>query len=55
VACSIYKLAYGANFLICSKLFAMGKSIGYFVFHEVIYVINKIFKGLISWPKGDDM
>jgi hypothetical protein len=55
VACSIYKLAHGANFLICSNLFDVGKSTIYLVFHEVVYAINKIFKGLISWPKGDDM
>jgi hypothetical protein len=55
VACSIYKLAHGVNFPICSKLFALGKSTIYLVLHEVVYTINKIFKNLISWPKGDDM
>lgn len=55
MVCSIYKLAHGVNFPICSKLLAMGKSTIYLVLHEVVYTINKIFKNLISWPKGDDM
>ncbi len=37
VACSIYKLALGANFLICSRLFVVGKSTVYLLLHEVVY------------------
>jgi hypothetical protein len=36
MSCAIYKLAHGANFLICSKLFAIGKSTTTLVLHEVV-------------------
>jgi hypothetical protein len=55
VACVIYKLAQNVFLLICSKLFALGKSILLCVLHEVIYTINKVFKSLISWPNEHKM
>jgi hypothetical protein len=51
MTCAIYTLAHGANFLICNKLFAIGKSTT-LVLHEVVDVMNVIFKKLISWPNG---
>jgi len=51
----MYKLAQNLSLLICSKLFALGKSILLCVFHEVIYAINKVFKSLISWPNKHKM
>jgi hypothetical protein len=35
---SIYKLVQGVNLLICSELFAIGKSIIFVVPHEFMYV-----------------
>jgi hypothetical protein len=52
MSCAIYKLAHGANFLISSKLFAIGKSTTTLVLHEVVDVMNVIFKKLLSWPNG---
>jgi len=51
MSCAIYTLAHGANFLICSKLFAIGKSTT-LVLHEVVDVMNVISKKLMSWPNG---
>jgi hypothetical protein len=55
VSCVIYKLAHGYNFLICSKLFAIGKSIVSLVLHEFFALVNIVFRKLISWPVGVDM
>ncbi len=54
MSCAIYKLAHGANFLICDDLFAIGKSIVTLVLYEVD-VVNVIFNKLISWPIGLEM
>ncbi len=51
MSCAIYTLTYGANFLICGKLFAIRKSTT-LVLHEVVDVMNVIFKKLMSWPNG---
>ncbi len=55
MSCVIYKLAHNYNFLICSKLFAIGKSIVSLVLHEFVALVNTIFRKLISWPMGADM
>jgi hypothetical protein len=41
--------AHNVNFLVCSKLFTIGKSIVSLVFHEFVSVINVTFKKLIYW------
>ncbi len=50
VSCAIYMFALNVNFLVCSKLFTIGKSIVSLVLHEFVTVINVTFKKLISWP-----
>jgi hypothetical protein len=52
MSCVIYKLAHGANFLVCSELFAIGKLIISLVLHEFVKAINITFTKLISWPIG---
>ncbi len=47
VSCTIYKLAHGANFLVCSEFFAIKKSIVSKVLHEFVAVMNVVFKKLI--------
>jgi hypothetical protein len=49
VSCAIYKLVHGDNFLVCSKLFTIGKSIMLLVLHEVVTIVNVLFRKLISW------
>jgi hypothetical protein len=43
VACALYKLVHGASLLICSKLFAMGKSTVSTVLHDVVHAVNTEF------------
>ncbi len=45
----VYKLAHGANFFVCSELFAIGKSITSSVFLKFVVTMNDIFKKFISW------
>jgi hypothetical protein len=47
VSCAIYKLAHGVNFLICNKLFAIGKSIVSLMLHEFVEVANTFSRHLI--------
>jgi hypothetical protein len=52
----IYKLFHGWNLLTYSnELFAISKSTIVFVIHEIVKVINMMFKSLISWPMGQNM
>ncbi len=55
VSCTIYKLAHGTNFLMCSEFFAIGKSIVSKVLLEFVASINIVFKNLIAWPIGVEM
>ncbi len=50
VAYAIKKLSQGVNLLVCSELFAIGKSTISHVVQEVITSINIVFTNLISWP-----
>jgi len=52
VACVIHKLSHGSNMLTCNELFAIGTSIVGLVIHEVVKVVNIMFKSLIAWPMG---
>jgi hypothetical protein len=54
-SCAIYKLAQGGKFLICSELFAIGRSIIAFVFQKIVRAINVVFKRLKMWHAGDKM
>jgi hypothetical protein len=51
VACTLYKLVHGASLLICSELFAMGKSIVSAVLHDVVQAVNMEFRFDISFPR----
>ncbi len=55
VSCIIYKLVHGDNFFVCSELFVIGKSIMLLVLHEVVTIVNVIFRKLISWLIGAKM
>jgi len=52
VACVIHKLSHGSNMLTCNELFAIGTSMVGLVIHEVVKVVNIMFKSLIAWPMG---
>ncbi len=49
MSCAIYMFAHNVNFLVCSKLFTIGKSIVSLLLHEFVNAINVTFKKLISW------
>jgi hypothetical protein len=51
----IYKLFHSSNLLTYNELFAISKSPIVFVIHEIVKVINMMFKSLISWPMGQNM
>ncbi len=54
--CSIYKLAHGVNFLIYNELFAIRKSIVFYVaLHEFVHIVNNILRKLITWFKIVEM
>ncbi len=48
VACVIYKLFHGSNYLISKSIIGL-------VLHEVIKTINIIFRNLITWLVGQHM
>lgn len=52
VACVLYKLANGSSLLVCSELFAMGKSTISLAIRDVVKAINMVFRQEISWPQG---
>jgi hypothetical protein len=47
VACSLYKLAHVVEYLLCSELFAIGKSTFHLVLHKFIHAMNKIFNNQV--------
>jgi hypothetical protein len=47
MSCTMYKLAHGANFLVCNEVFAIRKSIISKVLHEFVVAMNVVFKNLI--------
>jgi hypothetical protein len=55
MAFMIYNLSHSSNLLICNELFAINKSIVGLVIYEVVRVINKMFKSLISWLVGQEI
>jgi hypothetical protein len=55
VSCIIYKILHDDNFLVCSELFAIGKSIMLLVLHEVVTTVNVKFKKVIPWLVGAKM
>ena len=50
VACTLFKLTHGASLFICSKMFAIGRSIVCLVLREVVQAINVALRSEIAWP-----
>jgi hypothetical protein len=48
VACSLYKLAHGYEYLQCNELFVVGKSTIHLVLWEFVHVVNDVFKNQIQ-------
>jgi hypothetical protein len=55
VSCVVYKFVHGCNFLIYSKLVAIGKFTISLVPHEFVDAVNVVFRKLISWLVGVEM
>lgn len=55
VCCVIFKLAQGANFIICNELFTIGKLIVFLVLHEFVATFISTYNDLIIWPRGEAM
>lgn len=53
VACTLFKLSHGANFTICSEMFAIGTSTVSKVLREVVHAINDTMRHELLWPTGD--
>lgn len=55
IACALFKLSHGASLLICSELFAVGRSTVCTFLHQVVHAINVGLHRKITWPSGDAM
>lgn len=55
VACALFKLSHGANFTICSEMFAIGRSTVSKVLREVVHAINECLRHELVWPTGERM
>ena len=53
VACTLFKLSHGASLLICSKMFAIGKSTVSILLREVVNAINDTMCHELTWPSGN--
>lgn len=53
VACTLFKLAHGANLTVCSEMFAIGRSTVSVVLRNVVHAINNTFRYEIMWPSGE--
>lgn len=53
LACTLFKLSHAATFLICSELFAVGRSTVSVMLREVVTAINIGLRNEIMWPSGD--
>ena len=53
VACTLFKLSHGATLLICSELFALGRSTISGILREVVHAINDCLRNEIRWPFGE--
>jgi len=55
LACTLFKLTHGASLLICSGMFAVGKSTVSMMLREVVHTINDTLRHEIAWPTGDKL
>lgn len=53
VACTLFKLSHGATLLICSELFAIGRSTISSILRQVVHAINDRLRNEIQWPFGE--
>ena len=53
VACTLFKLTHGASLVICSEMFAIGKSTVCSILRDVVHAVNDTLRHLITWPTGD--
>lgn len=53
VACSLFKLSHGVSLLICSELFAVGRSTVSIMLRGVVNAVNIVLRSEMSWPRGD--
>lgn len=53
VVCTLFKLTHGASLLVCSEMFAIGKSTISMVLREVVNAINNTLQHEIMWPTGE--
>jgi hypothetical protein len=55
LACTLFKLTHGASLLLCSEMFAVGKSIVSMILREVVNGINEALRHEISWLLGNKL
>jgi hypothetical protein len=53
VALTLFKLTQGASLLVCSEMFAVGKSTCYAIMRGTVRAINEVLRHEISWPTGE--
>ena len=53
MACTLFKLCHGVSLLICSELFAIGRSTVSVVLRDVVQAVNVGLRGEIQWPMDD--
>ena len=53
LGCTLFKLTHGASLLICSEMFAIGKSTVCSILRDVVHAVNDTLRHNISWPTGD--
>ncbi len=51
----LYKLIHGAEYLQCSEMFVVGKSIIHLVLQKFVFFVNHVSWAKIKWPKGKDL
>jgi hypothetical protein len=52
VVVTLFKLVQGSTLLLCSKLFAVGRSTVSEILKEVVLAINVVLRNEIKWPRG---
>ena len=55
LACVLFKLSHGASFLICSEMFAIGRSTVSLMLQQVVQAINVSLRTEIQWPYGENI
>lgn len=55
LACTLFKLSHGATLLICSELFAVGRSTVSIMLHDVVHAINDLLRAEMKWPSFEQV